>query len=127
MSMWSKIKLSVFGIDNHILGNSLEDAKKNKTIHHQWTHNTSPENAQRIADCWNAMYDISEPQKFVELVNRLKELLICSNLMTTNVECKLKTIEISNFPISTDSYCEVCKIMIELDRLKEQETVDENS
>jgi hypothetical protein len=39
----------VMGVSGHVLGNDLNTARKLRTAHHQWTHNTTPENAAFIA------------------------------------------------------------------------------
>ena len=45
---------SIFGKDNHIMGNQFEDAMERGIEHSQWTHNCTPEDARRITACVNA-------------------------------------------------------------------------
>lgn len=43
----------VFGKDEHVLGNTFDSALSLNTKHHQWTHNTTKENALFICEIRN--------------------------------------------------------------------------
>lgn len=49
----TKIPLSVFGDDNHIMGIPLEQAEALGLPHVQWTHNAPDDIARRLVACWN--------------------------------------------------------------------------
>lgn len=54
----------VFGVDNHIIGNNLEEAQENKTGHCQWTHNLPDENVSFVAKA---------PERIAELIKCVED------------------------------------------------------
>jgi hypothetical protein len=68
MSEHTKEPWQLFGVDLHIMGNTLEQAKEQGVPHTQWTHNCPPEDARRIVACVNACAGI--PTERLEWCNQ---------------------------------------------------------